>query len=721
MPPTEDDRLWAQEPTSSESRFRNIIEGTADGIVVVDGEGVVVFANPAAAELFGQSREELEGERFGFPVSAGDKTEVEVHSRTGGSRVAEMRVVASRWDGRPVLLASLRDVTERKQLEESRAKHARELVRRTEAEQASQRLQLLADAGALLASSLSLAGPLSRFVRLLVPRAADWALLVAPKEISDGLPRRWFAAHADPEVERHLAELAPIYEEPDRFGQALPREAERVESAERWLRTLPEGLRERFTAAGMVSALHLPLEAGGRFLGYLTLARAGRELPAGSLTGARYREEDLPLGRELARRAALALENARLYRHAEEASRLRDEFMAKVSHELRTPLQAILGWTAILKAGDVGEDRLRRGLEVIERNAENQVYLIEDILDVSRIITGKLSLSREPVDVEPLVRRTLDSLTPKAEDKGVELVSPPERAGGASPFTVFADPQRLQQVITNLASNAIRHTDEGGRVEVRVEMGSRSGNGEDEDEDEDDTVSISVADTGDGIEPSLLPSIFRPFRQGGDAEVSGALGLGLAIVRQLVQMHGGEVDAHSAGPGKGATFTVTLPRMTEEGKVAAQAASVAREPVPPADAADLTGLTVAVVDDEADARELLETALSELGATVWTAASAEQFFARLDEGTQRGDLPDAVVSDIGMPGIDGYGLIRRLRGRPPEEGGELPAVALTGFARPEDEGRSLDAGFQRHLAKPASVADLAAVLADLVQEDRQQR
>jgi signal transduction histidine kinase/CheY-like chemotaxis protein len=507
-----------------------------------------------------------------------------------------------------------------------------------------------------------------------------------------------FGAHASADDEVLLDELVPLYRQ-DRVREVFAPHAELVRDGGPWAAQLPADAKERFARVGLSSAIHLPLEMADRVLGCMTVARSGRPLPPSALAGERFADADLAFARELGRRICLALENARLYREAEEASRMRDEFMAKVSHELRTPLQAILGWTSMLKADPGDGERLARGIEVIERNAHTQVHLIEDILDVSRIITGKLSLQRQPVAVRPAVEAALESLVPKAEQKGVRLAGP--EAG--APLLVYADPDRLQQVISNLASNAIKYTPEGGTVRVALEQRRNK-------------ALISVIDDGDGIDPQVLPHIFHPFRQGAGKRGSdgSGLGLGLAIVRQLVEMHGGEVDAHSDGDGRGATFRVRLPLLTEDGRMAGAVPPVASEMADGGPIEDLRGLRLAVVDDEADAREMLQTALGDLGADVWVAGSAEEFFRRLDERLDGGGAPpDVLISDIGMAGGDGYDLLVALRRRPAERGGAVPAVALTGFARPEDEGRALDAGFQRHVPKPVPMVRLAAAVSEL--------
>ncbi len=378
-------------------------------------------------------------------------------------------------------------------------------------------------------------------------------------------------------------------------------------------------------------------------------------------------------------RAAL-LERERAARgEAERANRLKDDFLATVSHELRTPLSAILGWAQMLRRTEASEDRRRRGLEVIERNARAQAAIIEDILDVSRILSGRLHVSREPVDVAGVVEAALDSVRVNAEAKGLRL-----EISACAHAEVSGDAARLQQVVVNLLSNAIKFTPAGGRIGVVVGQ-------------ERDRVTIHVWDHGAGIPAGFLPHVFERFRQaeGGFARKHGGLGLGLAIVKHIVELHAGEVAAHSDGPGRGAAFTVSLPAL-------GVAASPSAAPVAALDAhSALRGVRVLVVDDEPDTRELLHHLLAGCGARVETAPSV----ARALECVQR-SRPDIVISDIGMPGEDGYGLLRKLDAN-------LPAIALTAYARSEDRAQALRAGFRAHVAKPIDVTHLLSVVAAL--------
>jgi CheY-like chemotaxis protein len=378
---------------------------------------------------------------------------------------------------------------------------------------------------------------------------------------------------------------------------------------------------------------------------------------------------------------------------AEEANRLKDEFLAVLSHELRTPLNAILGWARILRAGTLGPDDVPRAIETIERNAQAQAQLIEDLLDVSRIVSGKLRLEMRPVDIGEVVSEAMDTVRPTADARGVTLTAAISHTGPVS-----GDAQRLRQVIWNLLSNSIKFTPKGGSVHVRAEQTIA-------------TVRLSVADSGQGIDPEFLPHVFDRFRQGattaGVARRTG-LGLGLAIVRHLVEAHGGTVHAASDGPGKGATFTVELPVMV--GRAVQPTDSTHAYEHRFETSLSLSGVSVLVVDDDGDARELLQVALQQYGARVRTAASADEAMDKLES-----ESPDVLVSDIEMPDVNGYELIRRLRQSDRAELRRLPAVALTAYARTEDRLKALLAGFQTHVPKPVEPAELVTVIASLGQ------
>ncbi len=383
-----------------------------------------------------------------------------------------------------------------------------------------------------------------------------------------------------------------------------------------------------------------------------------------------------------------------LRRQAEDANRMKDEFLATLSHELRTPLNAMLGWAQVLRLGKLDSVATARALETIERNARSQAQLIADLLDVSRIITGKLRLDLQPVELPRIIESTLDGVRPGADAKGIRLDVSLDRL--TSP--VLGDADRLQQVVLNLLSNAIKFTPQGGLVMIRLQQSGGS-------------AEIRVVDTGAGIRPDFLPYVFDRFRQAESTitRSHGGLGLGLSIVRHLVELHGGSVAVHSEGEGKGATFTVRLPvrqSVTDEAESLDDTLDV-RSRVWDSNGL-LAGVRVLVVEDEDDTRELLLTALEQCGAQVTAVASAAEALASFDRLP-----PDVLVSDLAMPEEDGFSLIRKIRSRTAGQGGEIPAAALTAYARTEDRIRALAAGFQRHLPKPIDPSELIAAVATL--------
>jgi signal transduction histidine kinase/ActR/RegA family two-component response regulator len=375
---------------------------------------------------------------------------------------------------------------------------------------------------------------------------------------------------------------------------------------------------------------------------------------------------------------------------AEAANQVKDEFLAVLSHELRSPLTAILGWTSMLRSRRVDAERTQQALQTIERSARTQLQLIEDLLDISRIIRGQLRLTLQPTNLTQVIQAALDSVQPSAKMRGITL-----RATLASEASlVLGDPDRLQQIMWNLLTNAIKFTPHGGRVEVRLES-------------QTDTVAILISDTGQGISPDFLPYVFDRFRQ---AETSttrthGGLGLGLAIVQQLVTLHGGSVRAESTGVGQGATFIVQLPLASTPAETPAPQPSSACSP-------GLQGLRILVVDDDADMGELVTYILQDCGAEVVAVASAGAAIQHLLDATV--PKPDVIVSDIGMPEEDGLSLLQRVRALDESQGGRTPALAVTAFARAEDRTAALRAGFNLHLAKPVEPEELVAAIANLV-------
>lgn len=394
---------------------------------------------------------------------------------------------------------------------------------------------------------------------------------------------------------------------------------------------------------------------------------------------------------------------------AEAANRSKDEFLALVSHELRTPLTAILGWSGILNAGKLDEARAALAIETIERNANLQMQLIEDLLDISRIVRGELSLNCRFIDLVEVITVAIEVVQPVANAKGIQL----QFVQDAEVKQIWGDSERLQQVMWNLLSNAVKFTPEGGRVEVRLSLVSGSA------EAKKKSAQIQVSDTGKGISAEFLPYVFDRFRQA-DSKSTRAdkgLGLGLAIAQYLVQLHRGTIEVESSGIAQGATFTVKLPQKAIP--LQADATGNSGRGQPPSDGRDtllldnplvLSGLRVLIVDDEADSREWVSIVLQECGAQALAVGSVDEALEALKQLK-----PDVLVSDIGMPGGDGYTLIRKVRKLEPDIGGRIPAVALTAYASVEDYKEALDAGFQLHVAKPVRAAELVAVVASLGQ------
>jgi len=409
----------------------------------------------------------------------------------------------------------------------------------------------------------------------------------------------------------------------------------------------------------------------------------------GALRGFAKVTRDLTRQREAAKQQLELVREQSARAAAEKANQVKDEFLAVLSHELRTPLNAIVGWSHLLRSpGKLGPEQVTRGLDAIERNATIQNQIVSDVLDISRITSGKVRMSPRRVDARDVVTAAVDTIRLAADAKRIDLrwVVP------AEPELVWADPDRLQQVVWNLLSNAVKFTPAGGHVEASLARTASR-------------VVIAVHDTGVGISPEFLPHVFESFRQADSSSTRahGGLGLGLAIAKRLVEIHGGEVRASSEGENRGTTLTVTLPVM------AVADLSPAAHSIALPSAIRLDGVVVLVVDDHQDSRELVTALLEGLGAAVHCAGSATDGLARL-----RAERPDVLVSDLEMPGENGYEMIQKVRALLPGAGGLTPAVALTAYARPEDRVRVLAAGFQDHVAKPARPEELAAAIAAAV-------
>ena len=450
-----------------------------------------------------------------------------------------------------------------------------------------------------------------------------------------------------------------------------------------------EGLRVRkdgstFWANVAMTAIR---DAQGALVGFAKVTR--------DLTARRQAEET---ERQLVRAQAARHTAETLARKADEANRIKDEFLATVSHELRTPLNAIVGWAAILRQREL-DPGVAHAVEVIDRNATAQVKIIEDILDVSRIITGKFRIDPQPSDLVTITNRALDVVRHAAAAKHIRL----EFAQFRDSYPLIGDAERIQQVIWNLLSNAIKFTGAGGAIRIEIEPREAS-------------VRINVSDTGMGIDPEFLPFLFERFKQA-DATTTrrfGGLGLGLALVRHITELHGGSVAVASPGLGHGTTFSVIFPRDPVEDKLPASEPLSALPPRPVRE--DLRGLRMLLVEDDSDAREMVSEILTDAGGVVKAAASASEAFDAI-----AGFRPQILISDIAMPGEDGYSLIRRIRALEPALGGDIPAIALTAYTRAEDRTKALAAGFTTHVGKPVNPLDLVAAVGNLAVFARQPR
>jgi PAS domain S-box-containing protein len=446
------------------------------------------------------------------------------------------------------------------------------------------------------------------------------------------------------------------------------------------------------SVTGSKAVAAFPLIIEGRTIGAMGLSFSQVQV---------FSEDDAAFMLALAHQCAQALERARLYEteqklrsQAETANRIKDEFLATVSHELRTPLNAIVGWSSLLTSGSLDETATRRAIETIGRSAKSQSQIIEDLLDVSRIITGKLSLNTTLIELEPVIKTALESLYPAAESKNITIKS----SFASAAQIIRGDADRLQQIMWNLISNAIKFTPKGGEIAVGLEQ-------------IESHIQIRVSDTGQGISPEFLPFVFDRFSQadGTSTRKFGGLGLGLAIVRHLVEMHGGTVEVESAGLNQGTTFTVNLPikAVFDDESATGEALPLIDEKTLADARSRLSNVNILIVDDDADARLLLTTIIEKSGANVFTAASVSEALETL-----KNFQPHILISDIGMPGEDGYSLMRKIRALYPEAG-KISTIALTAYARAEDRTLALEAGFELHIAKPVNPEELLSIIKEL--------
>ena len=705
-----------QELAHSLSMMRATLESTWDGILVTADDGSVTDFNEMFVRIWQIPREvmtsrqhrklmEISAGQFNDParflaqieaIYATSPTETNDLLELADGRVVERFSKVQLVDGRRVgRVWSFRDITERRRAEDALRDETR-------------MLGLLNDTGKFFASKLD--------VRSLVQAVTDAATQLSAAECGafffnatdengdaflldtlSGAPREAFSQFGEP---RASPLFAPT------FRGEPPIRCDDVTADPRYVQRQPQhGLPRGHLAVRSYLAVPVISRSeevlGGLFFGHsqpgVFTERAERLIVA------------------VAAQAAAALDNARLFESvqksaeerkqlleseryarsvAERASAMKDEFLATLSHELRSPLSAILGWSQVLRRGTRSEADLRKGLETIERNARVQTQLIEDLLDMSRIIAGKVRLDVQPIAPISFVEAAIETVRPAAEAKGIRIEKVLDPAAGP----IAGDPNRLQQVIWNLVANAIKFTSKDGKVQVTLERVNSH-------------VEITVSDTGIGIKPEFLPHVFERFRQADAATTRayGGLGLGLSIVKHLVELHGGTVEVTSRGEGLGATFSVHLPLSAVHRH--ADAAERAHPRTPTAEPvefkhSDLSGIKVLVVDDETDARALIARVLQECDANVLCAANAAQALALVER-----EKPDVLVSDVGMPDVDGFELLRRVRALGPAKGGTVPAVALTAFARSEDRTRALRAGFLVHVSKPVEPSELVATVA----------
>ncbi|HET9929517.1 MAG TPA: ATP-binding protein [Polyangiaceae bacterium] len=701
-------RLQAEE--AARRWFVTTLRSIGDAVIATDSDGRVMFVNPVAERLTGYA----ESEAVGKPL-----TEVFQILSELTRAPAEDPVAKVLREDRVIGLANHTLLRQRNgaeiPIDDSGAPIRDEngsvvgvvLVFRDVSEKKRAELQneYLAKAGEALASSLDYRTTLATIAEFAVPKFADWCAvdLVEP---GTGTPKQVAVAHVDPNKVAFARQLGERYPPDPNARNGVP-EVVRTGESELYVDIPPEMLeaaaqdeehRRVIRELKLRSAMVVPLRARGRTFGAMTFVYAE--------SGRHYEREDLSFAEDLARRAAMAIENAMALRDADEArslerwmrgeaeraNRAKDEFLATVSHELRTPLNAILGWAVTLRSRKPPED-IDRALAVIERNARSQAKLIDDVLDVSRIISGKLSLTLTPTNVATALRKAVETVTPAAQAKNISVSVDVSDDN----LSILADGERLQQVAWNLLSNAVKFTPKQGHVSVSLKSDGSE-------------IVIRVTDDGEGIRSDVLPLVFEPFQQA-DASTTrrhGGLGLGLSIVKQLIVAHGGSVSVESDGPGRGATFTVRLPARQSSSAVADAEPSSQDGAAVKGQLDMLAGLRVLIVDDEPDALQLLRAVLTEAGAEVHAAGSASEALQRFLEVR-----PDVLVSDIGMPNEDGYSLIRKVRAQPVDRGGRTPAVALTAYARPQDVQRAFVAGFQMHVVKPVEPAALRSVVANL--------
>ncbi|HJQ22742.1 MAG TPA: ATP-binding protein [Blastocatellia bacterium] len=675
---------------ASEERFSKAFKANPDPMAIhAIRDGRFVEVNDSFLRISGYRRDEIVGRtiaELGFLADPGyfdraarllaergrlKEFEFEYCTRSGERRWGVISAEIIRIDNEPFILSTTSDITARKQVEETTRLHR----------SVEEQLSLLIDASGALLTSLqpqAVHGAILDLARRLVPADAYAIWRYCERE------QRWEIGCADGLSETYRQSTI------DMLGGVSPAQVPQVMSEDVEQEPMLDSRRELYRAEGIRSLLAVPLHLYGESAGTIAFYFKAPH---------RFTQAERRIATALANLASAAMttaesfqEQRRLRVHAEESNRLKDEFLATVSHELRTPLTPLLGWTHMLRTQKMDANMRAAALEVIERNVRSQTQIINDILDVSRIMTGKLRLEIQAVQLAQIIESAIDTVRPAASAKKIRLCTELDQPVDE----VRCDPDRLQQIVWNLLSNAIKFTPEGG--EVSVALSNQAGR-----------AAITVSDTGQGISADFLPHVFDRFRQADSSYTRkhGGLGLGLAIVRHLVELHGGTVEAHSEGQGRGATFTVSLPLADQITLLAPPVAAQAE----PETRWSLAGVRLLLVDDDEDTLAMLSLALSQRGATVERATSAARAFELL-----RQSPPDVLVCDIGMPGEDGFALIERVRLLGADQGGNVKAVALTAYARAEDRQRALACGFQHHLPKPIDPDELTALLATVIAE-----
>jgi PAS domain S-box-containing protein len=682
---------------AAEARYRSLFDNANDLIYTHDLQGNFQTVNEMSERITGYSHEEamrmnigqiiapeylpgvlqrvmeqVQGKVFKTPL------ELEIVCKDGSRMALEINTMVLVENGMPIGMQGIaRDITQRKQADLIQARLNRQAALRAEVSAAltdeSHTLpQMLQQCAESVVEHLDAA-----FARIWLLNETEQVLEL---QASAGLYSHLNGPHARVPVGKFKIGLIAEEKAPHLTNDVLndPR----------------VGDKEWAAREGMVAFAGYPLMDGDNLLGVMAMF-SRQKLEADALNALALVSDVLVHGIQRKRaedeRTMLLTREHDARMAAEDASRLKDDFLAMISHELRAPLTAILGWAQMLRSGTLDRASAERALTTIERNAKSQAHLVGDLLDASRIATGKLSLESKPVELMSVVDAAVDAVRPSVEAKSLRMQIVMEPWVG--PFN--GDPERLKQVVWNLLSNAIKFTPAGGLIEVRLERLEQK-------------ALLIVSDTGQGIDPEFLPHIFDRFRQADSStkRQQGGLGLGLAIVKHIVELHGGAIYAYSRGEGQGSDFMITLPLAVQT--VESKEGELWPESLPESvtRSGNLRGVKVLVVDDERDTREVLSVMLNRYGTEVRSAGSVREALEVLSVWK-----PDLVVSDIGMPDEDGYVMIRKLRALPADQGGELPAVALTAFASPADREKALASGFQRHLAKPVEPVELAKIVA----------